>query len=29
MNSDIRDIEFEVTRDIYWDNWGRFILVFF
>lgn len=22
------DIEFEVNKDIYWDNWGRYVKVF-
>lgn len=28
MNSNFEWIEFEVIKDIYWDNWGRLVKVF-
>lgn len=28
MNNDFKKINFEVIKDIYWDDWGRFVRVF-
>jgi len=28
MEQEVKDIQFEVIKNIYWDNWGRPALVF-